>query len=335
MEHFRPLLKALCGIILVLVGGTLGYKVVEGWGYLDGFYMTVITISTIGFKEVHDLSPNGQVLTIAIILSGMGMMGYALVTGTRLIVEGEVQQLLTRRRSMKAIGKISDHFVICGFGRMGSLVCHELHARKIPFLVIEPRTEIQDKVIEAGFLLIPGDATEEEVLISAGIKKARGLVSLLPNDALNVYVVLTARQLNPALEIIARAEEESAHGKLQMAGANRVISPYKLGGMRLVMGILKPTVMNFLEVAMDHKDLNVDIEEVRLGEESPYCGKALVETDIRRDLNLIIIAVEKKNGPMVFNPGPNTVIECHDTLIAMGEREKLDVFRKKAHMVVP
>ncbi len=334
MDNFRSLLNAVLGIVLVLILGTIGYRVVEGWNYLDGFYMTVITISTIGFKEVHDLSPSGQVFTIAIIVGGMGMMGYALVTGTRLIVEGEVKQLLSRRRSMKTIGKISDHFVICGFGRMGSLVCHELHARKIPFIVIEPRQEIQDRVIEAGFLLTPGDATEEDVLVAAGIKRARGLVSLLPNDAFNVYVVLTARQLNPNLEIIARAEEESAYGKLRMAGATRVISPYKIGGMRLVMGILKPTVMNFLEVAMDHKDLNVDIEEVRLGDESPYCGKALIETDIRRDLNLIIIAVAKKDGPMEFNPGPDTVIHCNDILIAMGERDNLDTFRKKAHTVV-
>ncbi len=332
MEEFRLVCKAVMGIILVLIAGTVGYHQVEGWNYLDGFYMTIITITTIGFKEVHDLSPKGQIFTIMIIVSGMGVMGYAIVTGTRLVVEGEVQRIMTRRRSMKTISKISDHFVICGFGRMGSYVCHELAARKVPFVVVENRPEVQDKVIEAGFLLTPGEATEEEVLITAGIKRARGLVSLLSSDAFNLYVVLTGRQLNPDLDIVARAEEESAHAKLVLAGATRVISPYKVGGMRLVMGILKPAVMNFLEVAMDHKDLKVDLAEVRLGKQSPYCGKALVDTDVRKDLNLIIIAVQKKDGPMVFNPGPQTVIECGDTLIAMGERASLDIFHNKARM---
>jgi voltage-gated potassium channel len=333
LEELKSLVKAVTGIALVLFAGTVGYNQVEGWSYLDGFYMTIITISTIGFKEVHDLSPQGQVLTLFIIVGGMGVMGYAIVTGTRLIVEGEVQKVMTRRRSMKAIGKISDHFVICGYGRMGSFVCNELLARKIPFLVVEQRPEVQDRAIEAGFLLVPGDATEEEVLIAAGIKRARGLVTLLPSDAFNLYVVLTGRQLNPGLEIVARAEEESANSKLLLAGATRVISPYTIGGMRLVMGILKPTVMTFIEVAMDHKDLNVDLEEVRLSAQSPYCGKALIDTDIRKDLNLIIIAIQKKDGPMVFNPGPYTVIHCHDTLIAMGERDSLDIFDKKARMV--
>lgn len=330
MNPPRALLRACAGIAIILVVGSFGYSFIEGWSVLDGFYMTVITITTIGFKEVHDLSPNGIIFTIFVIAGGIGTVTYALLTGTRMVIEGELNNILTRRRSMKAIGKIRDHFIVCGFGRMGCFVCNQLQERNIPFVVVENRHDIQDAVIQTGFLLSPGDATKEEVLVAAGIANARGLVSLLDSDAANVYTVLTARQLNPDLEIIARAIEEAAEKKLHWAGASRVISPYRIGGMRLVMGILKPKVMSFLEIAMDHKELNIEIEEVQLADGSPYGGKKLIETDIRKELNLIIIAIIKKDGFMVFNPGPNTEIDDHDTLIAMGERGNLAIFAQKA-----
>jgi voltage-gated potassium channel len=270
------------------------------------------------------------VFTLAIIFSGIGMMGYALVTGTRVVIEGELREIITRRRSMKALERIRDHFIICGFGRMGSFICQQLHERGISFVVVENRPHMQDKVIEAGYFLSPGDATEEEVLIKAGIGRARGLVSVLNTDASNVYVVLTARVLNPGLEIIARAAEEGSQKKLKVAGASRVISPYQIGGMRMVMSILKPAVMSFLEVAMDHKQLDIELEEVKVAEQSGYSGQRLVDTDIRKELNLIIIAIEKADGRMVFNPGPYTLIEDNDTLIAMGERESLARFEQAA-----
>ncbi len=330
MDRPKALLRAFAGIAIILLLGSLGYHFIEGWSVLDGFYMTVITITTIGFREVHDLSPNGIVFTIFVIAGGIGTVTYALLTGTRMVIEGELNSILTRRRSMKAIGKIKDHFIVCGFGRMGCFVCNQLQERNIPFVVVENRTESQDAVIQDGFLLSPGDATREDVLVAAGIAQARGLVSLLDSDAANVYTVLTARQLNPDLEIVARAIEEAAEKKLHWAGASRVISPYRIGGMRLVMGILKPKVMSFLEVAMDHRELNIEIEEVKLAEGSPYGGKKLVDTDLRRELNLIIIGIIKRDGFMVFNPGPNTMVDDHDTLIAMGERGNLATFAQKA-----
>ena len=233
---------------------------------------------------------------------------------------------------MKAIEKIKDHFIICGFGRMGAFVCQQFHARGIPFVVVENDQETQLRIMEAGYFLSPGDATQESVLQGANIKTARGLVSVLNSDAANVYVVLTARELNSNLEIIARAGEESAQKKLMRAGANRVISPYQVGGMRMVMAILKPEVMNFLEVAMDYRDLNIEIEEIKVLEGSEYVGKGLIDTDIRKDLNLIVIAVKKPNGKMVFNPGPRTEIEEGDTLIAMGEKKSLEILMKKSRL---
>ena len=263
MVHRHPIVRALIGIVCVLVIGTTGYRLIEGWSLLDGFYMTVITITTIGFKEVHELTLPGKIFTLFIIFTGIGMVGYTVVTGTQLVIEGEINKILTRRRSMKAIEKLRNHFIICGFGRMGSFVCEQLQARGIPFVVVENRVEVQDKIVQAGHYLSPGDATEEHVLLAASIKSARGLVSVLNSDASNVYVVLTARELNPELEIIARAAEESAQSRLMRAGATRVISPYQIGGMRMVMGIVKPTVMDFLQVAMDHKKMDVDLAEVR------------------------------------------------------------------------
>jgi voltage-gated potassium channel len=330
LGHRHPLVKAVIGVVLVLLIGTVGYRLIEGWPLLDGFYMTVITITTIGFTEVHELNRVGKIFTLFIIFTGIGMVGYALVAGTKLVIEGEINKIVTRRRSMKAIEKLKDHFIICGYGRMGSFVCEQLHARGIPFVVVENKVEVQDKVVQAGHYLSPGDATEEDVLLAASIKTARGLVSVLNSDAANVYVVLTARELNPPLEIIARAAEESAQSRLLRAGATRVISPYQIGGMRMVMGIVKPTVMDFLQVAFDHKKMDVDLAEVRVAENSIYGGKKLIDTDLRRELNLIIIAIKKSDGRMEFNPGPNTVIQDNDTLIAMGKRKDLEVFENKA-----
>lgn len=330
MDDNKTFLRALMAIGFVLLAGTVGYMVIEGWTVLDSLYMTVITITTIGFEEVHQLSPAGEAFTLFIIFIGLGIVAYSLLHGTRLLVEGEVDRILSRRRRMKAIKKMKDHFVICGFGRMGAIVCSELQIRGIPFVIVENKTETQDRILDLGYLMSPGDATEEQVLIDAGIERARGLVSLLDSDAQNVYVVLTARQINPDLQIIARAGHESAYSKLKLAGANRVISPYQIGGMRLVMGILKPAVMGFLEVAMDYSKMDVEIEEIRLADEAPYVGRRLVDTDIRKNFNLIIIAIAKPNGATVFNPGPQTVLELNDTLITMGVRSDLELFQQIA-----
>ncbi|MEI6134147.1 MAG: potassium channel protein [Desulfomonile sp.] len=326
------MLRSIIGLVSVVVFGTLGYMLIEKWSFLDGLYMTVITISSIGFGEVHPLSDTGRVFTLILVLIGFGVVGYVLVSGSKFIIEGEVQKIFTRRRSMKAIEKIKDHFVVCGFGRMGAFVCQQFHARGIPFVVVENNQECQFRILEAGYFLSPGDATQESVLLGANVKVARGLVSVLNSDAANVYVVLTAREVNPTLEIIARAGEEGAQKKLLRAGANRVISPYQVGGMRMVMGILKPEVMNFLEVVMDYRDMNIEIEEIKVAEDSAYAGMSLIDTDIRKDLNLIVIAIKKNSGKMVFNPGPQTIIEGNDTLIAMGDKSNLSALEKKSHL---
>jgi len=195
---------------------------------------------------------------------------------------------------------------------------------------VENGQHVQERIVELGYLLSPGDATEEEVLRAAGVDRARGVVSVLNTDAQNVYTILTCKEINPNLDVVARATEDAAVKKLVRAGASRVINPYEIGGMRLVLGILKPTVVSFLEVVMDSRQLNVELEEVCVAGESVYVGKRLVDTDIRKELDLIVIGAKKKDGTMVFNPGPATVVDAQDTLIAMGKQEMLEIFRERA-----
>ena len=332
MRGPHPLIKAMVALLILVLVSTLGYRVIEEWPLMDCLYMTIITLTTIGFAEIHPLSGEGRLFTIFIIVFGMGMVGYSMVSGTRFLIECEIYAILTRRISMKAIQRIQDHFIVCGFGRMGSFICHELQDRGIHFVVIDNNPEVQQRVLEMGYLLSPGDATEEEVLQAAGIERASSLVSVLESDAQNVYTVLSARELNPEIAIIARAGEESARKKLIRAGANRVINPYQIGGMRMLMGILKPTVVGFLEVVMDHRDMNIELEEIVVAEGSQYKDKKLIETDIRRVLNLIVIAIKKPDGSMVFNPGPETIVNAHDTLIVMGKRNALAIMEKNARL---
>jgi len=330
VNYNSAIFKASIALLVVLAFGTLGYWALEGWTLLDSLYMTVTTLTTIGFGEVHPRGPRGKIFTLILIIFGVGVVGYTVLTATRLVVEGEINAILKRRRSMKTIQRLENHMVICGFGRMGSFICQELHQRGMQFVVVESDPDVQERIVELGYLLSPGDATEEEVLRAAGVDRARGVVTVLNTDAQNVYTILTCKEINPNLDVVARATEDSAVKKLIRAGASRVINPYDIGGMRLVLGMLKPTVVSFLEVVMDSWQLNVDLEEVRVADESVYVGKRLMDTDIRKELDLIVIGAKKEDGTMVFNPGPATVIDAQDTLIAMGRREMLAIFMERA-----
>jgi len=325
-RHLAPLIvlfKAFVAIWIVIAFGTVGYHVIEGWPALDSFYMTMITLTTIGFGEIYPLSPQGRIFTVIVIFLGFGIVGYSALTGVRFFIEGEFTRILKRRHDMKCIEKTRDHYVVCGFGRMGSFICSEFDRRGVPFVVVEKKLEVQERIRDAGYLLSPGDATREQVLRGAGIDKARGLVSVLESDAANLYTVLTGRQLNSKLDITARAGERSAQTKLKLVGADRVINPYILGGMRLVIGVLKPDVLGFLDVVVDYKERHIELEEVRVSEQSGFCGKALCDTGFAQDRRLIVLSLKKNDGRQMFNPDPDTVLEPNDTVIAIGDREVL------------
>ncbi|MDT8316621.1 MAG: potassium channel protein [bacterium] len=322
--------RIILSIILLfftVTAGTSGYLFIEGWNIFDSFYMTVITLSTVGYQEVHPLSNEGKVFTIFLIFSGLGTVAYVLNYTIRFVLEGEIQEILGRRKMIKRIKELHDHYIVCGYGRMGRIICSELKSNKIPFLVVE--TEEIELNADDDLMIIHGDATRDDNLKTAGIERAKGLVSVLPSDAQNLYVVLSARGLNSKLQIVARASEDGAEQKLLRAGASKVVSPYHIGGIRIAHSILKPSIVDFIEFATMSGNLELQMEEIPIQRASGLSGIALDKTDIGKKLGVIIVAI-KRGEEMMFNPTGKTVIGPEDTLIALGEASKLRMLEAMA-----
>jgi voltage-gated potassium channel len=315
----RRLLIIIAGIIFF---GTSGYSLIEGWNFFDSLYMTVTTLTTVGYQEVHELSRAGRVFTIVLILSGVGGMFYTLGIGAKIILEGEIRNILGRRKLNKAIEKLSGHYIVCGYGRMGKIIGREMKAHGASFVVIENSTETLASM-DKDILALHGDSTQDSALKEAGIERASGLISVLSSDADNLYVVLSARGLNPKLRIVARASEEGAEKKLMRAGADSVISPYYIGGLRIAHTVLKPAVVDFLEFATRSGNIELQIEEIKVKSDSRLVGRTLDDCGVRKDLGVIIVAMKRASGEMEFNPTSTSVIKEGDTLIAMGETKQL------------
>ena len=315
-------------VVLVASFGTAGYMTIEGWNLIDSLYMTVITLASVGFKEIHDLSLIGRIFTIFLIVGGVGSVAYALSAGAKIILEGELQEVYGRRRLEKKIRELKDHYIVCGYGRMGKIICRELREKNIRFVIVEKQPDLHQE--EEGLLIFPGDATKDEVLKELGIDKAKGLISVLPTDAENLFVVLSARGLNPGLIIVARAGEEGSEQKLIRAGADKVVSPYHIGGLRIAHTVLKPAVVDFIEFATKSGNIDLQMEEVSIGENSKLVGKTLDESGIGRELGIIIVAIKKPSGEMMFNPTFRSAIKEGDMLIALGEISKLKVLEELA-----
>jgi voltage-gated potassium channel len=318
----RKLINPVVAILCVITFGTLGYVFIEGWGFFDSLYMTIITLTTVGYNEVHDLSDTGRAFSMAVMLTGVGTMFYLFGVVAKVVLEGEIREILGRKRLSKKIESLKDHYIICGFGRMGSIICRELMQSRAPFVVVEGDPEIVS-TMDVDYLSLQGDATQDTILKQAGIDRARGLISVLSSDANNLYVVLSARGLNPNLRIVARASEEGAEQKLMRAGADNVVSPYHIGGLRIAHSLLKPAVVDFIEFATRSENLELAMEEVRVKESSNIVDKTLDECGIRKELGVIIVAIKRESGEMEFNPTSTSLIKKGDTLIAMGETEQL------------
>ncbi|MEW6068172.1 MAG: potassium channel family protein [Nitrospirota bacterium] len=289
-ELRRRLILSITLIILVLSFGTAGYMSIERWDLLDSLYMTVITIASVGYKEVHDLSSNGRLFTVLLIIGGAGTVLYALNTGAKIIIEGELQEVFGRKRLEKKLRELKDHYIICGYGRMGKIISKELKAENKNIVVIEKKTDILEE--KEDIILLQGDATKDEILKRVGIEKAKCLISVLSTDAENLFVVLSARELNPNLLIIARAGEEGSEQKLIRAGADRVVSPYHIGGLRIAHSVLKPAVVDFIEFATKSGNIDLQMEELPVQEGSRLAGLSLDECGIGRDLGIIIVAIK-------------------------------------------
>jgi len=315
-------------IIGVIAFGTCGYILLENWNFFDSLYMTIITLTTVGYEEVHVLSKAGRVFSIVLILSGVGAMLYALGVGARVLLEGELTNILGRKRVSKKIENLKNHYIVCGYGRMGGIICKEMIQYNAPFVVIEGSSEIATG-IDTDILSIKGDATRDRVLKEAGIERARGLISVLSSDADNLYVVLSARGLNPGLSIVARASDEGAERKLLRAGADNVVSPYYIGGLRIAHTLLKPSVVDFIEFATKSENLELQMEEIKVNEKSNIVDQSLDQCDIRKDMGIIIVAIKRESGHMEFNPTSTSVIRKGDILIAMGETKQLEALEKR------
>ncbi|MGQ9835217.1 MAG: potassium channel family protein [Thermoanaerobaculaceae bacterium] len=312
-------------LVAILALGTVGYHLIEGARLWDAFYMTVITLTTVGYREVFPLSPAGQGFTAALLLVGLGLIFVLATEVGRSVLAGELRQALGRYRRSRMLFHLQGHEVVCGYGRMGKAVVEALKASSRPLVIVEQNPEKVALLQDAGLSVVPGDATTEEALTRAGIQRARGLVACLADDAHNVYTVLTARSLNPKLFIVARASQEGAEARLLRAGANRVVNPYRLGGLRLAHVLIKPAVVDFLEVSLGTEGEELQLEEARVPESSPLANRSLSELELRRTFGVGVVAI-RRGTSFIPNPEGSFRLEAGDVLVVIGTGEALAKF---------
>ncbi len=322
------LLRRLLVPVAVLVGlvfaGTGGYAAIEGWPFVDALYMTVITITTVGFLEVHPLSPAGRFFTMGLALGGVFTAFYAAAELIRSVVTGEIRDVLGRQRMESRLEKLRGHLVVCGFGRMGRLVAEEFSAGGLDFVVVDRDAKVLEGFDLPGGIPLVGEATADDVLRRAGVERARALVTAAASDADNLFITLSARLLNERLFIVARAESEGAEVKLRRAGASRVVSPYTIGGHRVAQAVLRPNAMDFIELATRTGHLELQIEELPIRQGSTLVDSTLKASPVRRELGVIVVAIKKADGKMAYNPASDAILEAGDLLIALGRRGQLD-----------
>jgi len=325
----KPLNRAalILGLVLALIAvGTLGFHLVEGWPWFQSFYATLMTVSTIGAEPENQLSHSGRIFNVVLIFLGLGVVGFAVGSLTRAAIEFELGIFFGRRRMEKELARMKNHIIVCGAGRVGRQIATEVAARKLPVVIIEAETERAKWAQEHNYSVIVGDASSEKVLREARIEFAAGLASAVTSDAQNVYIVLTARGIAPKMPIIARASEPDAESKLLRAGATAVVSPYAYAGQSMARMLTRPNVQTFIDLALSSLNeggLDLHIEEIRVSEESGLLGASLAESDIRKRLGIIILAIRRKSGQLEFNPGADHTISPGDFLIAMGDSGKL------------
>jgi voltage-gated potassium channel len=307
----------------VTLGGTLGYMVIEGWGPWDAFYMVVITITTVGFGEVHKLSFPGQVWTVLLLFGGVGSALYVFTLLATVVVEGGLPQRFQRRRQARMLNLIKDHFIVCGYGRIGSIIANQLQQQNVPFAVIERDPARLQAAMMDGALAVQADASHEEVLKRVGIEHARGLIAAVGTDAENVYIVLSARVIRPDIYIIGRAEGDDATRKLLRAGADRVVSPYQIGAVQMAQTAIRPAVVDFMALATSSDNLELAMEEVMIARGSSLVEKSLLDANLRQRFGVIVVAIQRQDRHMEFNPEPDTVIHVGDKLVLMGRPPSL------------
>jgi voltage-gated potassium channel len=310
-------------LIITILFGISGYSLTEDLDLFESLYMTIITISTVGFMEVKPLSVYGRSITLLLIIFGITNGAYAIGTFIRMFIEGELKKNIWRKKVEKKILKLKGHFIICGFGRIGSLICRELEAHSREFVVIENDPEAIEQLEGTPYLYLPLDASIDDSLLSAGIMEAKGLVTAVRSDADNVFITLTAKGLRPDIFVLSRASNERNEVKLLRAGASRVVSPYLMGGRRMAQVLIRPTVVDFMDIAVTEGVIGLKMEEVMVSPHSNLVGMNLVESNLRKDYGVIIVLIKKHHGEMIFNPMPNEVLDANDVLVMLGKVEDM------------
>src|SRR5580700_1375871 len=311
------------GVLLIITGGTLGFVWIEHYSPFDAFYMTLITVTTVGYQELHPLSFWGRIFNSLLIFFGVTMMLLAVGGMTQVIIELELTQYFGKRRTRKMIEKLEDHIIVCGFGRVGRGAARELQRAGVPFLIVDKSEDRVEWAIRDGMLGVLADATDDETLIHAGIMRAKGLIATLQSDADNLFVILSAKALKPELQVSARVASEQSEKKLRLAGADHVFAPYDMTGNRMAQVMLKPHVFQFIDFTTKAMGLDVGIEQFSVPASSELTSKSLIETKIRKELGVIVLAIRKSDGQMLFNPPAEAEINGGDYLIVMGETANL------------
>ncbi len=319
----RRLLYIAVAIATVLTFGTVGFIVIAGYPPFDAFYMTLETIVTVGYQELHPLSVGGRIFNSFVIVFGVTTIFFAIGLMTQTIIELELGEFFGRRRTRRMIEKIEKRYIVCGFGRVGRSAAGELKRAGVPLVVVDRNPEKVERAIRAGMLAVLGDSTRDETLADVGVARAKGLVAALATDADNLFLILSAKSLNPELRVAARVGEEDAEQKLRRAGADTVFAPYTHAGHQLALALVRPHVVQFLDVASQSVGLDVGLEQVRVSEGSELAGKSLKQVQLRRDLGVIVLAIRRARGEMLFNPPADAEIGAGDFLIVMGEHDNL------------
>ena len=325
------LIIALVSFLVLILVGTSGYHWLEGMTVVDALYMTVITVSTVGFGEVRELSAMGRMFTIALILGGGGIVAYTLSVTAEFVMSGEWRNILEARRNSRMLSKLSDHVIVCGFGRVGRRVSNELTHEGVQFIVVDINPERVEHAWELGYVAVVGNAANEIMLNEAGIEAARALIACVNSDAENVFIILTARSLNPGLQIIARANYEDSEPKMIRAGANRTIVPYDISGKRMVTMLMRPNVADFLDEVAHAGGMELLLEQIHISPESPFAGKTLLEMNVRSTMGITVLACRHTDGRFETHPGPETMIEPDSIVLVLGTRDQLQDMKRFAH----
>jgi voltage-gated potassium channel len=328
MTAVRRLRLSLALLVALVAIGTTGYVTIEEFSFLDALYMTVTTLTTVGFGEIHPLSPAGRGFTIGLIVVGLSVVYGAVGSVLEMVFGEHFRESVNHQRMERRLNGVKEHSIVCGYGRMGQEIAREFQARRIPFVIVERNPALASTLTEAGYVFVTGDASQDAVLHQAGVERARSLITVAPTDADNIFITLTGRSLNPKLYIVARSAREEDEHKLRRAGADRVVSPYVIGARRIAAAVYRPAVVDFLEIHSHGAERELEMDQIPIAPAASYAGKPLRECGIREQTGCTVLALRSPDGRFESNPGPDSVLQPGDSMIVLGTMAQIDKLQR-------